>query len=39
MEMTKEERQKKPLDWHEGLKYAAIHFMGGVRPMKCDNED
>ena len=39
MEMTIEERKKKPLDWHEGLKYAATHFTGGVRPMECDNED
>lgn len=39
MEMTREERKKKPLDWHEGLKYAATHFIGEVRPMRCDHED
>ena len=37
--MTKEEKENKPLDWWEGLKYAAAHFTGGSRPMKCNYED
>ena len=39
MEMTKREKARMPFEWHEGLKYATAHFVGGARPMSCDYED
>ena len=39
MSMTKEEKANQPKDWYEGLKYAAAHFIGGVRPMGHKYED